>query len=93
MANSLTKIVWHDWFPPGSNAIVTPYNETEVDTTGDWDSEDVAASLAKVVNAGDCDAFNRGGKLVIVGPEEYAGVYDITVDYEPVFFAEKVEED
>ena len=86
-----TKIVWREWFNEAAVAALTkmktlPRNESMIDTR--WmDGEEIAAEIAKEENEQDGEAFRESGEIVILEPTEFAGTYDVSVEYEPVFSA------
>lgn len=87
----MTKIVWRDWFSDPAIAQLTamgtlPRNEVEIDTRLE-DGASVAKLIAEDAYSHDAESFRNGGEIVIVEPEEFAGTYCITVDYEPIFSA------
>lgn len=92
----LTTIVWREWFNEAAVKQLTemgtlPLNETDIDTnymTGD----DVAAEVAEKANQQDNESFCSGGEIVILEPEEFAGTYKITTEYEPRFTAYKADD-
>jgi hypothetical protein len=55
------------------------------------DGEDAARMIAEQCNNCDGEQFRVGGKIVIIEPEDMAGTYDISVDYEPTFYARKTD--
>ena len=89
----MIKVVWRDWY---DDAVVAhlmkmgtlPRNEDEVETFM-TDGEDAARMIAEQCNNHDGEQFREGGKIVILEPEDMAGTYDISVDYEPTFYARK----
>lgn len=91
----MTTIVWREWYDENAVRRLTdmgtlPRCETEINScymVGD----DVAAEIAEKVNRDDSESFRDGGMLVIIEPEEFAGDYDIVVDWEPHFTAYKTE--
>lgn len=91
MSEHLT-IIWRPYFDDAAVANLTeigtlPRNETIIEDY-DYDSgEDVAAEVARVEHNFCSDIFVNGGDMVILEPENYAGRYDIFVDWEPTFSA------
>lgn len=91
-AEHMSKIVWREWFNEMAVKKLTemgtlPRNEIEIDTRFS-NGRDVAADIAKRCNEQDCEQFQKSGEyIVILEPEEFAGDYEIDVDYEPHFFA------
>lgn len=93
MNEHLTKIVWRDWYSEGAIATMTamktlPREETEIDARF-MDGEDVAADLVRLANENEGECYREGGKITILEPAEFAGNYDVAVDYEPSFSAYK----
>lgn len=91
MSEELTTVVWREWFNEATIAQLTamgtlPRNETLLDCRL-LNGADVAAAIAEDANGGDNEAFREGGELTIIEPEEFAGDYEISIDYEPFFFA------
>lgn len=87
----MATIVWREWYnEPAVKKMeemgTLPRYETEVDTRF-MDGDEVAAALAEDAYRHDSEQFREGGELVIMEPEEFAGTYDVSVDYEPVFNA------
>lgn len=87
----LTKIIWREWYNEAACAAMEkmgtlPRNESEIDTR--WmDGEEVAAEIAKQEYSRDFEAFREGGDIVILEPEEFAGKYEVGVEYAPNFYA------
>jgi hypothetical protein len=84
-------IVWREWYD--AEAVdhlakmgTLPRYETEVDTRFE-DGEGVAALIAEDSSNHDGESFNESGRIVILEPSEFAGIYDIAVEYEPTFSA------
>lgn len=93
----MIKVIWRDWYRPEDVTVLTkmgtlPRNEAKV-AAFMMDGEDAAREIAKQCNNCDGEQFREGGRIVIVEPEEMAGTYDISVDYEPSFFARKVDDE
>lgn len=92
----MTTIVWREWYDENAVRQLTdmgtlPRYETEIDARY-MDCDDVAAEIAEKANRDDSERFRDGGMLVIIAPEEFAGDYDIAVDWEPRFTAYKTED-
>lgn len=96
-----TKIVWREWY--GAYAIAAleklgtlPRYEIELDLGFNPSGgnkklgEKIARTIAQYAHDEDAEMFQKSGRLTIVEPEKFAGDYDITVDYEPVFHASKL---
>jgi hypothetical protein len=93
----MATVIWREWFNAAAVKKMTemgtlPREEIEVD---DFDVESGGRTVARIIaaaaNKQDPEQFREGGGLVIVEPEAIAGTYEITVDYEPVFYAYKAE--
>lgn len=89
----MTIIVWREFFKPEVVEQLTkmgtlPREETNVDVRRK-DGPGVARFLAEMSNKSDAEQFREGGAITILEPEQFAGDYDIIVDYEPVFYAYK----
>jgi hypothetical protein len=87
-----TKIVWREWFNKAAVAKMTemgtlPRRETYIDTRFS-DGCGIAEEIAKSANNEDYEMFAKSGDvLVILEPEEFAGAYQIEVDFDPNFTA------
>ncbi|MBO4228060.1 hypothetical protein [Bradyrhizobium neotropicale] len=86
------NVVWREWFNEAAIKQMTemgtlPRNETEVSVGSHDNGEDVAALVAEDVAKEDSEAFRDGGTIVILEPEDFAGEYDIEVEYTPTYFA------
>lgn len=89
------KVIWRERYNKVAVEAMTkrgtlPRNETEIDYEPSelgFDGEDAAAVIAHIANQQDSECFHNGGELVILEPPEWAGTYDISVDYEPTFTA------
>lgn len=91
----MIKVVWRDWYDDAVVAALMkmgtlPRNEAEVETFM-TDGEDAARMIAEQCNNHDGEQFREGGKIVILEPEDMVGTYDISVDYEPTFYARKAD--
>lgn len=93
MAEKIT-IVWREWFNENAVKQLTemgtlPRDETEIDAPFDWeDGEDIARDVAIAEYRNGSEMFREdGAQIVILEPEKYAGTYEISVEYEPVFSA------
>lgn len=89
----MATIVWREWF--NADAVerlkvigALPRNETEIDERF-LDGEAVAEAVAEQANKEDFEQFVTGGRIVILEPEEFAGTYEISTEYEPVFYAHR----
>lgn len=85
------KVVWREYYNEAAikqlEAMGTlPRNESMIDCRWCTGAE-VAALVAEDAYRQDSEQFREGGDLVILEPEEFAGSYEIGVDYEPVFHA------
>lgn len=89
------KVIWREWYNESAVEALTkmgtlPRNETEILLKYFWhgfDGADAASEIARQANQQDPEAFRNGGEIVILEPPEWAGTYDIEVDYEPTFTA------
>lgn len=87
------NVIWREFYSPEAVAQLTamgtlPRYEFELEPTfGEGPGWYVAKQIAKSENDSDPEAFVRGGAIVILEPAELAGVYDITCEYEPYFYA------
>ncbi|SDP39331.1 hypothetical protein SAMN04488061_2831 [Filomicrobium insigne] len=84
-------VVWREWFDDEAVAELTamgtlPRDETEISDYG-YDGADTAAEVARTVHEQDSECFVNGGKIVILEPERYAGIFHVHVDFEPSFSA------
>lgn len=91
--NKIT-VTWREWFNDHaveqmSKMGTLPEYETEIDGWVDDDGEHAAMEIAKTVNAKDFEQFRESCEIEILKPENLAGSYSISVDYEPTFYAEK----
>lgn len=69
-----------------------PRYESEIDTSYE-NGEGVARLIAEQSNKNDSECFSRSGEyLTILEPSEFAGNYEISVDYDPVHYAERVDD-
>ena len=89
----LTTIVWREWYNDAAVENMTemgtlPRYETDIDTRY-MDGDGIAAEIAEKQNIQDSESFREGGEIVILEPEEFAGTYEISVEYEPRFTAYK----
>lgn len=86
------KIIWRDWYPDASIAAMeklgtVPWEEIDLDVKP-WEAgDDVAAEIAEKIGLDDFERFRESTAIVIREPEQLAGVYDITVEYQPYFSA------
>lgn len=92
------KVAWRGWYEAKVIAQLTafgtlPREEMELEVNGFDDGEDVAQMIAEHLNSVDSEQMREGGRVVILEPEEYAGTYDVTVDYEPVFAVRKQDDE
>lgn len=88
------KIVWRKWFDARDVETLTkmgmlPREVVEINVLPSDDGEDVARTIAEQCNSIDGEQFRTGGRITILEPSEFSGSYDISVDYEPVFYARK----
>lgn len=88
-----TKVIWREWYNAPAVKVMTemgtlPRYETVIDTRLE-DGEGVATLIAKAANDHESESFREGGEIVILEPEEFAGTYEVTVEYEPTFYANK----
>lgn len=89
------KVIWREWYNDFVVETMTklgtlPRNETEVIPKyfGQMlNGAEAASEIARQANREDPEAFRNGGEIVILEPPEWAGTYDIEVDYEPTFTA------
>lgn len=89
------NVIWREWYNESAVEAMTklgtlPRNETDVGyEPGEFgfDGADAASEIAHQANREDPEAFRNGGEIVILEPPEWAGTYDIDVDYEPTFTA------
>jgi hypothetical protein len=91
------EIVWREWYNAAAVAKMTemgtlPSYETDIDARF-MSGDEVAAAIAEAAYRADSGCFRNGGVLVITSPPEFAGTYEVSVDYEPVFSASEVELD
>ena len=89
-------VIWRKWYNESAVKKLTemgtlPRNEIEIDDFDMDDGEAVARIIAEKANKDDSESFHDGGELTIVEPVAIAGNYEISVDYEPVFYASKNE--
>lgn len=88
----MTTIVWREYYNDAAVAQLTamgtlPRNETEIDTA-DMQGYEVAAEIAQRDFDDTFESiFREGGRMVILEPVEFAGTYEIQVDYVPQFSA------
>jgi len=92
------QVIWRDWLSPKAVQQLTemgtlPRNEFEWDEWIGARGGDIAQAIAEEQNKFDCASFAEGGRIEIIEPDEYAGAYDISVDWEPSFFASRAEAD
>lgn len=92
----MTTIIWREWYDDNAVRQLTkmgtlPRYETEIDTRY-MDGDDVAAKVAEKASRYDSESFRDGGVLVLLEPEEFAGDYEITVEWEPCFTAYKMDD-
>lgn len=91
MTEQKTKVVWREWYNEGAvkkmeEMGTLPHYESFIDIR--WmQGDDVAVAIAEDTYAHDAEQFREGGEIVILEPAEFAGAYDISVDYEPRFSA------
>ena len=88
----MTTVVWREWFNEAAIKKMTemgtlPREETELVIDDLDEGSDIAAVIARNANRSDFEAFQNGGKIVILEPEYIAGTYDISVEFEPCFSA------
>lgn len=94
----MATIIWREWYNEAAVKQLTefgtlPRYEAEVDTEFE-DGEGVARLIAKQSNEDDSDCFRESGeKIVILEPQEFAGTYEIHVEYCPEFSAYRDEDD
>lgn len=89
------NVIWREWCNESDVEAMTkmgtlPRNETQINLEPDPrynEGADAAEEIARLVYWQDPEAFRNGGKIVILEPPEWAGTYDIEVDYEPTFTA------
>lgn len=91
----LTTIVWREWYNDVAVKQLTemgtlPCYETDIDISY-MDGDDVAAEIAEKQNSQDGECFLEGGEIVILEPEQFAGTYEVSVEYEPRFTAYKTD--
>ena len=91
------KIVWREWYSSTTVASLTkmgtlPREETEIPIDAGHTAVFTVRELVRRLNEQDAEFLRKGGRLVILEPEEYAGVYNIAVDYEPTFHVSKSNE-
>jgi hypothetical protein len=96
MPQKFETIIWREWFNKAAVSEMEkmgtlPWNDVEIDVFG-MDGEEVAAEVAEEVNERDCERFQESGKIVILEPPEFAGTYEISVEYRPSFYASECTE-
>lgn len=87
------KVAWREWFREPTVAALTrcgtlPRYEVELEFKGST-GEDLAEAIAYDAHSNDSSCFTEGDKIVIIEPEEFAGVYDIDVDWSPTYSASR----
>ena len=95
MTDGTTKIVWREWF--NEHALkqlgemgTLPRNEIMLNVMFE-NGCDVAEMIAKDCNQHDGEQFRESGKIIVIlEPDEFAGTYQITTEYEPTFYACKI---
>lgn len=99
MTDEKTTIVWREWYPADVVKTLTefgtlPRYESDV-VIKPWDGgEDIVTKIAYADSEnGDGETFREGADIVIIEPKEFAGRYVIVIEYEPVFYAYKEEDD
>ena len=93
----MTTVVWREWY--NESAVkkliemgTLPRNEIEVDGADELEGWELAELIVRQVNGEDPEYFRQGGSMVILEPEKHAGTYNITVEYEPTFYADRSDE-
>lgn len=89
-------VIWRDWFDKAAVAQLTamgtlPRNEFEFNGWA-MDGSDVAQAIAEEQHKFDSTSYCDGGRIEILEPEKFAGVYEIHVDWEPSFHANPAED-
>ena len=84
-------IIWREWFNESAVEQLTkmgtlPREETEIDTLY-LSREEIAEAVIEKAYREDYTSFQHGGEIVIIEPKEYAGTYNVEVEFEPRFFA------
>lgn len=97
MTNTLTKIVWREWFNASAVKQLTemgtlPRYETMIDCSAE-NGHSVAELVAADAYSQNADGYGENWGMVIVEPAEFAGTYNIEVDYKPTFCAIKTKLD
>lgn len=91
MSSKMHQIVWREWYNAPAVAQMEAMGTLPKETI-DIDcryltKDEVAAEIARRINLEDSESFARGGEIVIISPEEFAGTYSIDVDWTPSFSA------
>lgn len=90
--SNLTKVVWREWLENATAVAqltkmgTLPRNESELDVRFK-DGTGVAELIAKDATSHGSESFQSETEIVILDPAEFAGTYNVCVDYEPVFTA------
>ena len=89
-------VTWRDWLDQKAVEALTKLGQvpSEQFQFKGWaiDGTDVAQAIVEECNKNDCTAYAEGGKIEIINPPKWAGVYEIGVDWTPTFFADTIEE-
>jgi hypothetical protein len=84
------KVTWKWWYPPG--CIDGGYQSAYEFTHAPYDGEEAAAEIVqRFINENGTDGCKEF-EIEILTPEEFAGVYDIALDWEPVTSATRRDE-
>lgn len=88
------KVAWREWYSESAVAALTrcgtlPRYEVELEFRGST-GVDLAEAIAYDANSNDSSCFTEeGSRIVIIEPEEFAGVYDVDVDWSPSYSASR----
>lgn len=83
----MLRIAWDWWYPAG--CIKADSHETDEFKAAPYDGEDAAAEIVqRYINENGADGSNNF-EIEIFDPPQYAGVYDIELEWEPSTIATK----
>jgi hypothetical protein len=90
----VTTIVWREWFNEAAVKQLTemgtlPRNEINLEYYDNYEGEHIAEMIAQACNKEDVTAFTEPTEIVILEPEKFAGTYEVYVDFEPRYTAER----
>lgn len=87
----MSTVVWREWYNVSAVKQLTamgtlPRNEIDIDGVNAMTGEEIAREIVERTNQCNGEDFREGGEIVIIEPLHAAGTYEITTDYEPVFY-------